>query len=139
MKTLMELFNKHREIILYLVVGGLTTLVNAIVHFSLSMGVGLSAGLSNAIANAVAITFAFFPNKLLVFGSKDAGRVGVLREFALFASSRVAFLFASAGIMLVFVDFLGFNEIVLFIITQIFVIVANYVVSKWLIFKKRKP
>ena len=136
MKTLMEYFNKYREIILYLFFGGLTTLVNAIVHFGLSFGVGLDAWLAGAIANAVAITFAFFVNKIYVFASKQAGPAGVLREFALFVSSRVAFSAMAVGIIFVFVDFLGLNEIVFFVVSQVFMIVANYVASKWFIFRK---
>ena len=59
----MVYFNKYREIILYLFFGGITTLVNAIVHFGLSFGIGLDAWLAGAIANAAAIIFAFFVNK----------------------------------------------------------------------------
>jgi len=137
MKILMTCYKKYREIILYLFFGGLTTLVNAIVHFTLSFGIGLSAGLSNAIANAVAITFAFFVNKIYVFASKQHSRGGVLRELALFVSSRVTFSAIAVGIVFVFVDILHLNEVVFFIISQVFMIVANYIASKLLIFKKK--
>ncbi|MDR2183681.1 MAG: GtrA family protein [Clostridiales bacterium] len=132
----MKYFTKYREIILYLFFGGVTTLVNAIVHFALSFGAGLDAWLSGAAANAVAICFAFFVNKIYVFASKRAGG-GAAREFALFVSSRVAFSAMAVGIIFVFVDILGLNEIVFFAISQIFMIVANYVASKWLVFKKK--
>ena len=134
MKTLKALFDRHREIILYLFFGGATTLVNAIVHFALSFGAGFDAWLAGAIANGVAITFAFFVNKIYVFASKQANYGGVLREFALFVLSRVAFSAAAVGIIFVFVDLMGLNEIVFFIISQVFMIVANYVASKWFIF-----
>ena len=139
MKILMRYFSKYREIILYLFFGGVTTLVNAIVHFALSFGAGLDAWLAGAIANAVAITFAFFVNKIYVFASKQTNRTGVLREFALFMSSRVAFSAAAVGIIFVFVDYMGLNEIVFFVISQVFMIVANYIASKWFIFNKGTP
>jgi putative flippase GtrA len=135
-QTCITYFGKYREIVLYLFFGGLTTVVNAIVHFSLSFGIGLGATLSNAVANAVAITFAFFVNKIFVFVSKQRGS-GALREFAVFVSSRVAFSAMSVGIIFVFVEQLGLNEIVFFIIAQIFMIVANYIAGKWLVFKKK--
>ena len=138
MKSLIKLFNKYREIILYLFFGGLTTLVNGIVHFALSFGAGLDAWLAGAIANSAAITFAFFVNKIYVFASKQKSCGGVLREFILFVSSRAVFSAIAVGIIFVFVDFLELNEIVFFIISQVFMIIANYVASKWLIFKKDK-
>ena len=136
MKIVMTYFTKYREIILYLFFGGITTLLNAIVHFTLSFGLELDAWLANAIANAAAIIFAFFVNKIYVFASKQVSRGGVVREFVLFASSRIAFSATAVGIMFVFVDIMGLNEIVFFIISQVFMIVANYAASKWFIFKK---
>jgi len=138
MKILIKYFEKYREIILYLFFGGVTTLVNAIVHFALSFGAQIDAWLAGAAANAAAIIFAFFVNKIYVFASKQISRSGVMREFALFVSSRVAFSAMAVGIIFVFVDILGLNEIVFFIISQVFMIVANYIASKWLIFKKKK-
>jgi len=138
MHTIMSHFKKYREIILYLFFGGITTIINAIVHFALSFGMGLDAWLANAAANAIAIIFAFFVNKIYVFASKTKVRIDVLREFLLFVSSRAAFSAMAVGIIFVFVDILGLNEIVFFVVSQVFMIVANYIVSKWLVFKKNK-
>ena len=137
MKTIINYFERYREIILYLFFGGATTLVNAIVHFALSFGAGLDAWLAGAVANAVAIIFAFFVNKIYVFVSKRSSFGGVLLEFAQFVSARVVFSAMAVGIMFVFVDFMGLNEIVFFVISQVFMISANYVASKWFIFKKK--
>jgi len=131
------LFEKHREIILYLFFGGATTAVRTVLHFALSFGIGFSAWLSSAIAVAVAIVFAFFVNKIYVFVSKQSGKKGVLKEFVLFVTSRLFSSVVDVGIIAVFVSVMGLNEIVFLAIAQIFVIVFNYVVSKWIIFKKK--
>ena len=136
MKTLKIYFEKYREIVLYLFFGGLTTAVNAVVHFALSFGVGLDAWLAGAVANAVAIVFAFFVNKIYVFASKQKTPGSVAREFALFVAARAAFSAMAVGIIFVFVDLLGFNEIVFFVVSQVFMVVANYVASKWVVFRK---
>ncbi|MCL2376915.1 MAG: GtrA family protein [Defluviitaleaceae bacterium] len=136
MKKLKTLFDKHREIILYLFFGGATTAVNTVLHLILSFGAGLDAWLSSTISVVVAVIFAFFVNKIFVFESKQKTRQGVARELALFIASRAVSSVIYVGILFVFVDVMGLNEIVFLAAAQVFVIVFNYVASKWLIFKK---
>ena len=125
---------QYREVFLYLIFGGLTTLINFVVYVAASFGIGLSAWLSAGIAWVVAVCFAFVTNKIIVFKSASAGKRGA-REFALFVAARVLSGVIATAAMFVFVDRLGFNEIVLFVLVQIFVIIYNYIASKWLIFK----
>jgi len=131
------LFRKHKEIVLYLFFGGATTVINFIFYAIASFGLGLAAWLSTAIAWVFAVSFAFVTNKIFVFESKVKDKSGIALEFSLFISARIASGAISAAIMYVLVDRMAFNEIAIFILCQIFVIIFNYVASKWLIFNKK--
>jgi len=133
---LKELFLKYREIILYLFFGGLTTVVNTVCYFVASWGLGLSAWLSSVVAWFFAVIFAFVTNKIFVFESRGKGKKETKKEAVLFFTARLASLGLIAGIMLVFVDLMGLNELLFFIIGQVVVLVFNYLASKLFIFKK---
>jgi len=136
LNKIVRLYSKHKEIALYLVFGGATTVLNFVVYILFSFAAGLPAWLSNAAAWVVAVAFAFVTNKVFVFKSKTKGGPIVLREAAIFFAARVASGAISTAAMLVFVDFLAFNEFVIFTACQVFVIVFNYVSSKWLVFRR---
>jgi putative flippase GtrA len=131
-----------KQIILYLIFGGLTTLVNAIVHFAASWGLGLPAWLSAVLAWIFAVSFAFVTNKFFVFNDKNdpadksTNKKRTGKQAALFFGMRLATLIINAAIMLIFVDILDFNEPIIFVIGQIVVLTLNYLASKLLIFKQ---
>ena len=64
-----KLIKKYKEVIMYLVFGVLTTLVNWICYALLTKK-GINMNVSNVIAWIVAVLFAFITNKLFVFESK---------------------------------------------------------------------
>ena len=130
-----KILSKHREIILYIFFGGLTTLVSAVFYFLASWGLGASAWLSSIISWVFAVSFAFVTNKLFVFQSKQ--KEGAARQAVLFFVARLASLFINTAIMLIFVDLLAFNEPIVFVAGQVVVLIFNYIASKFLIFKKR--
>lgn len=149
MKKLLE---KYRELIIYIVFGALTTLVNYIIHFALrSFDANYYVALSFAWAGAV--VFAYITNKIFVFNSKAKGKEA-LREFGLFVGARVfsyglelviSFLFIDLAHADRFVWELSFTETVipageLLVKTfaQIFIVLSNYIFSKSVIFKKNK-
>jgi len=130
-----ELLLKHKQLILYVFFGGLTTGVNAAVYFFVSWGFDASAWLSSVISWLFAVCFAFVVNKLFVFESKSKSGVG--KEIVLFFTARIVSLLLNVGIMWVFVDILEMNEILFFVIGQAVVLVFNYIASKFVIFRKR--
>ena len=132
-----KLCRKHREVALYLFFGGATTALNFVVYVIASFPLGLPAWLSTIIAWFFGVCFAFVTNRKFVFASKAAGKKAVMREVALFFTSRVTSGAINTAMMYVLVDRLNFHEIAMFTLCQIFVIVFNYVASKWLIFNKK--
>ncbi len=134
MENLKKLYFQYKEIILYVFFGGLTTLVNWAVHFPVYQATDM-AWFSTAVAWTVAVLFAFFTNKPFVFESHDWSKQVVIPEFLKFIGCRVGSGVMELLLMGITVDFLHWNGIVMKIAISVFVIILNYIGSKWL-FKK---
>ena len=130
------LLEKYREVISYLFFGVLTTAVNFIVYLPVYIILGLSASVSNMIAWVVAVVFAYFVNKIYVFRSLDWSRKTVIPELTKFVAARVLSGVLETGILLVTVDILGWNGNIWKFVTQVLVVISNYVFSKLIVFRK---
>ncbi len=144
-----ELWIRYKEIILYLVFGVSTTLVNWIVYAICTKVAGLSAEgleitISNCIAWVFAVLFAFITNKCFVFESKCATKGLVLQEMSKFFGARILSGIFEMGLPVFFMAiglkqaFLGMPGGVAKMITSVVVIVMNYVLSKLVVFRKKQ-
>lgn len=131
------LINKYWEVLIYLVFGVLTTVVNYVIYLPVYNILGLSAALSNAIAWVGAVAFAYLTNKPFVFKSNDWSVKTVIPELTRFLGCRVASGVAETVILLVTVDMLHWNGNLLKLLTSVLVVVLNYVASKLLVFRKK--
>ena len=127
---------KYWDILSYLVFGVLTTVVNYAVYLPIYNLLGLSAAVSNVIAWVAAVDFAFLTNKPFVFKSHDWSAKTVIPELTKFVSCRVASGAMETLILLLTVDILGWNGNIWKLITQVLVVVLNYITSKLVVFKK---
>lgn len=164
--TLTAAGKKQREVLMYLIFGGLTTLVNLITYYLLGIAftdhsiivhllsypVDIMMLINQTIAWVVAVTFAFLTNRAWVFCSKGP----FFKEMFAFFSARIATLILFELLLFAFMIFVlenGFNisknniflsvagldfkwEFFVKIINSVFVVVSNYFFSKWFIFKK---
>lgn len=128
-------YNKYREVLLYLVFGALTTLVN-IVMFLILRKLSVELYISNVIAWITSVLFAFITNKLFVFESKNKTIGENLREGLSFFGFRLLSLVFDMLSMYVLLQILNTNEIFAKVISNVIVIVLNYIFSKIFIFKK---
>ncbi|MBQ0010384.1 MAG: GtrA family protein [Ruminococcus sp.] len=135
---------KYRHFILYVFFGGLTTLTDWGVSFLLYALWGEAIEQQNflihgadAIAWAAAVLVAFFTNRVWVFESKRHGFLPILGEFAAFAGSRVVTLLLQEGFVAVLFDWLGFNKYAVKIIAAVVVVIVNYFIGKYLVFRKK--
>lgn len=142
----MDIFGKFRnelekrnlwEVFLYLFFGGLTTLVNFICYFLCREVFSLTIFVSNLAATVIAILFAFFTNKIFVFQSETKDSQESVLEFLKFIFFRVLSFGLDYGTLAFCVRLIGLNEFIGKLISQIVVIVANYLFSKLFIFKKK--
>ncbi len=137
MEKLKKLFEKYYDLILYVVFGGLTTLVNYLVYLPCYNLLDISASVSNVISWVVSVAFAFLTNKPFVFRSHDWSAGVVLPELAKFLGCRVGSGLLETAILFVTVDLLSWNGNVWKIVTSILVVVLNYAGSKLLVFRKK--
>ncbi|AIM25276.1 GtrA family protein [Melissococcus plutonius] len=133
-----NLFQKYKELIAYLVFGGLTTVINIVVFFICQNILAIDYKISNAIAWFLSVLFAFITNKYLVFKSKQKDKRSFIKEMALFYWYRFVSFIIDMGMMIFFVDLLHTTDMLAKVITQIVIIIINYVFSKLFIFSKKK-
>jgi len=132
-----EIWSKHREGIAYLFFGGLTTLVNFIVYYSLANFLLLGTTISTNTGWLVSVLFAFVTNRRWVFESRAKGAVPLLRELSSFVAVRLFSGLVNWGIMVLGVDVLEFWDVLVFVFANIIVIILNYLTSKWFVFRKK--
>lgn len=132
-----SLWEKYRSILIYLIFGVLTTAVNYLVYIPCLNLLGLSASVSNVIAWCVAVLFAFLTNKPFVFESKDWSAKTVVPEFSKFVGTRVASGLMETVILMVAVDMLGWNGVIWKLVTNVIVVILNYIGSKLLVFRRK--
>lgn len=133
-----ELCKKYEEIIIYLIVGVMTTIVSWAAAFLgklvLDMDVSWQNTLNNMISWAVGVLFAYPLNRKWVFKSKNPK---ILREFLGLASSRISTLLMDIVIMWLTVNVIHMDYwIAKIFISSVVVTIANYVFSKFWVFKK---
>ena len=128
-------YHKYKEGILYLFFGGCTTLVN-IISFAILRLFKIDVYISNGIAWILAVLFAFVTNKIFVFESKGKTKKETLREMISFFGFRVLSLLFDMAIMYLLIDIIHGNEIVAKVVSNVVVIILNYIFSKVFIFKK---
>lgn len=132
---------KYKKLILYILFGGMTTILNWIVY---AIGVKLQFGItiSNILAWSIAVFFAFITNKLFVFESKILKLRVIFNEFIKFVGARILTgVIEIGGLPLLY--YLGMNQqlfgidgFIAKIMISIIVMVLNYVFSQVLVFKK---
>ena len=139
------LWCRYRELLLYVVFGGLTTVVDWGVSFLLYYFWGEAIDQTpflihcvNVLAWVAAVAFAFVTNRVLVFRSESRGRGAILRELCVFSGGRVMTLLLQEAIFLVFFDILHWNEYGVKLASAVLVVVLNYFISKLLVFRKKK-
>lgn len=128
------------EMITYIICGVLTTIVNYVVYFIMPrFGANdLDILLANIVAWTVAVIFAYFVNKIFVFESLSWDRKTLAHEFPSFITARLLSLGFDTLFLIVTVGHLHWNEPVMKLLSNVFVLIMNYIASKFLIFKKKE-
>lgn len=138
-----EIFTKlwkkvwNREVIMYVICGVATTLVNQISYMILNYYIDYRIAAS--VAWVLAVLFAYIVNKLFVFESKSWKKDVVFHEFPSFIACRFLSFFFDMGFLMFAVMCLAMNENWAKLVSNVFVIIANYFASKLIIFRKKEP
>ncbi len=120
-----------RELVLYVVFGFFTFLVNFITYFIFT-GLGINYLIANVLAWFFSVLFAYITNRKWVFESKSPD---ILKEMSLFFGGRIFSGVVDTVLMFVFIDVLFIGDVISKTVVQIIVVILNYVFSKLIVFK----
>ena len=126
-------YNKYYEILSYLFFGACTTLIN-IISFWIFRQFNFDIFISNTFAWIISVLFAFITNKKYVFNSNGK----VLKESITFFIFRIISLGFDMLIIYLLIDMWGWNDILSKVISNVIVIILNYIFSKLFVFNKKK-
>ena len=121
-----------RELVLYVVFGAFTFLVNIVTYFLFESVMGINYLVSNVLAWFFSVLSAYITNRRWVFESKSPN---ILKEMSLFFGGRIFSGVVDTVLMYLFIDVLVLGNTFSKIVVQIIVIVLNYVFSKLIVFK----
>lgn len=138
LKKLVDIYKKNIAVMRYLIFGVLTTIINIVVYSLCFYILKIPNLISNIIAWIMAVIVAYLTNRKYVFDSKANTSKEIFIEVMSFTASRLATLGVDEAIMFFTVDKWGWNGLIMKIISNIIVIILNYVFSKVFVFKKEK-
>ena len=129
---------KYSDIIMYLVFGGLTTVISLGTYYLLVLTLlnpsdAFQLQFANILSWIVGVSFAYITNRKYVFKSNNDKKI---KESMKFLSARIITLLLDMLIMFVFVTIFHFDNKIIKIISQIIIIISNYLFSKLFVFKK---
>lgn len=133
-KQIKQIYIKNTEIINYVIVGALTTLVSISSYWLLRFIIKDYVVLS-ILSWICAVIFAYITNRKFVFESKENY---IMKEMIKFVSCRLTTLGIEVVLMILFVSIFKINDMVSKVILQVVVLVLNYIFSKLFVFKGGK-
>lgn len=131
-------YEKYKEVLLYLLFGGASFIISIGSYGFCNITLGINELIANIISWVLAVTFAFATNRIWVFDAPTDTFGGFMKQMLAFFGGRVVTLVIEEIILLIFITVLQFASMPVKIVAQIVVIVMNYIISKWFIFKKEK-
>ena len=132
------IYLKYKEQIRYIITGGFTTLVSlgtywVVTELFLDPTKAASLNAANSISWIAAVTFAYITNRRYVFDSQNTD---IKKEALQFYTARLGTLALDVASMYVMVVVIGINDRIAKLIVQVLIVIANYVLSKYIVFRK---
>ena len=131
------LYQKHKEVLLYLFFGGLAVFLNLALFVFFTKHFGWGALFANIVDWVICVLFQFITNKTWVFDAETDSAKGFWAQLAGFFSGRLLTLGVEELMLFVFIDRLHWNSLLVKLIAQIVVIVSNNIISKFFVFNKK--
>lgn len=139
-----KLINRYKEIIIYIIFGVITTMVNWFVYSTIIFLTEIDMALCNVIAWFVSVLFAYVTNKVFVFKSNKWNLKILCNEVGLFFSARIVTgIIEIGGLPLLFHlgikrAVFGIEGFVAKIFISIIVVILNYILSKLIVFHEKR-
>lgn len=121
------------QFIMYIIIGGCTTIVNYIIYYVL---IQASQGwlFANTVAWSAAVLFAFYTNRKIVFQSKQNAKHEAIQFFVL----RFITLVIENLLLFILIQLLGMHIYISKIAVSFMTIIANYGLCKFKIFNQKE-
>lgn len=129
----------HNSVLRYVFFGGLTTFVNFAAFYLLHDVCNIELNLSNIISVALSILFAYFVNSRFVFQSSAVTFRERFVEFCKFVGARLFTMLIEVSGVYLLADVLELSALLSKLSTQILVLILNYLISRLIVFIRRKP
>ena len=136
--TIFGLYLEYKEVINYLIFGAFTMVVNFASYFIFAKLFHIDEVVSSGLSWFCAVLFAYITNKIFVFESKTNTAKELLKEIISFFGCRAFTGILDVAFMYITVEVFNLNDMIMKIISNIVVIIVNYIFSKLIIFKKDK-
>lgn len=127
--------DNYKQAIAYLFFGGLTTIINIVVYYISYYQLSVNNFTSNVVAWIIAVLFAYITNKIYVFQKRSLTPQAILKEVSSYAVCRLSTGILDVSIMYFAIDLMQWNALFWKVFTNILVIIGNFVLSKYWIFK----
>ncbi len=132
------MYDKYEELINYLIIGVITTIISLSVYYLcvftiLNPNNPILLQIANILSWVSGLIFAYIANRKIVFKSKEKN---IAKELTKFTIGRISTLLIDMLIMFISVTLLNLNDKIMKIISNIVIIVLNYILSKFIVFKK---
>ena len=131
-------FKNFRQLLLYGICGVLSTLIDIFTYWAVTRLFGIAVVPATITAWFVSVLFSYWSNRKYVFESKTSSIFGIFFEAVYFFACRTATGLLDVAIMYIFADLLGLNDVIVKTVSNIIVILLNYIASKLFIFKEEK-
>ena len=131
-------YKKHKEPLLYLFFGALTTLVNFLVFFVFTSWIVLDVLVANAIAWVAAVLFAYLADRTWVFVSRATTVGAIAREITGFFGGRVFTLLFEEAVIWLFIKRMGLHAMAVKLVAAVAIVILNYIICKLFVFRKKK-
>lgn len=135
MNNIKKIIIQNKSIISYLFFGACTTVINWLSYYLCYTILNVSNIVSTIIAWLFAVAFAFVTNKIWVFNSKSCDFKTLISEALTFLLARLATGVLDIAIMWVVVDLRNWNPDIWKLLSNILVIITNYILSKLIVFR----
>ena len=138
LRLLNPFFQKHREALMYLFFGAVTTVISWVTFWLFEDVLQWHELVANLASWIITVLAAFLTNRVWVFGAKTKGAAAYIKQLLSFYGSRVATFIVEQVLLLIFVTWLAMNAMVIKIAASVIVVILNYVFSKLFVFAKKK-
>ena len=130
-------YQKHKEVLLYLFFGFVTTVISVVVYWLGADVAGISPLIANLFSWVLAVLVAFLTNRTWVFHARTENRQAFFRQLLSFYGGRLFTLGVEEAILFVGISLLHFANMPVKWTAQVVIVILNYVISKLVVFKKK--